>query len=68
MATNNAGQPVKEETIYSMCGQVFAFNTQITDAMRDEAIALLCEKLRVDIVLTNATKHGNTQLVFRDAE
>lgn len=67
MRTNHAGDPVKEGTIYSNCGMVFAFDTKITDELRDKAIALLCEKLRVDIVLTNATKHGHTELVLMDA-
>jgi hypothetical protein len=67
MQVNQNGEPIKEDTVYSSCGQVFAFSTEITDSLRDSAIALLCEKLGVDIVSTNATKHGVRALVLREA-
>lgn len=60
------GEEVQETVIYDSCGQVFAFGVAITDEMRDKAIALLCEKLQVSIVQTNATKHGHTELVLKD--
>lgn len=66
MQVNQRGQPVREEIIYTSWGTVHALTTTITDDMRDQAIALLCEKLKVEIVLTNATKHGDTEVVLRE--
>lgn len=66
MRVNQRGEEVVEDTLYSSCGMVFAFNSKITDDDRDKAIALLCEKLKVSIVKTNATKHGATELVLRE--
>lgn len=68
MRTNTMGEPVYEETIYASYGLVAAFQTSITDEIRDKAIALLCEKLNVSIVLTNATKRGAMELVLRSEE
>jgi len=64
---NQKGEPVQEDTIYSYFGNVCA-SMPITEDVRDKAIALLCEKLQVEIVLTNATKHGTTELVLRDCK
>ena len=65
MITNQRDEPIYKETIYTSYGMVAAA-TPITDDIRDQAIALLCEKLKVSIVRTNATKHGAMEIVLRE--
>ena len=45
-----------------------AWSDPATDYDRDQAIRLLCERLRVQVVKTNRTKHGNVEVVLRDVE
>lgn len=60
---NQRGEVIKEETLYSD-GVVHDW-ANITDQDRDQAIALLCEKLGVEIYRTNATKRGYTEVQLR---
>lgn len=61
MRTNQADEPVVEDLLYAF-GMTF---DSATDQERDKAIALLCQHLGVEIVRTNATKHGTTEVVLR---
>lgn len=62
MMVNQAGEPVKEELLYTSWGDA---PESVTNDERDKAIALLCEHLGVCVYRTNATKHGTTELVLR---
>jgi len=57
---NQNGDAVFEDVLYGF-GMV---GDSLTDADRDKAIALLCERIGVKIVRTNATKHGTTEVVL----
>lgn len=57
---NQKGEEIVEETLFQ------PWSVPATDEERDAAITLLCEHLNVRIVRTNATKHGNTELVLRE--
>lgn len=61
MYLNQAGQPVVEELLYAH-GMTFE---PATEEERDKAIALVCQHLGVEIVRTNATKPGTTEVVLR---
>ena len=61
MRTNQAGSPVEEEMLYAH-GMTFG---AVEDKDRDAAIALLCRHFGVEVVRTNATKHGTTEVVLR---
>lgn len=62
MQVNQAGHPIEEEQLFVHMGYSLS---EITDQDRNDAIALLCQHLGVQIVHTNATKHGNFELVLR---
>ena len=61
---NQAGQPIHEEQLFTCVGS----RDEITDQTRNDAIALILQHLGVEIVATNATKHGNTEMVLRKPE
>ena len=63
MRVNQNGDPVEETLMFGYVGDT---ETHVTEQDRDDAIALLCDHLNVRIVKTNATKHGNTELVLKD--
>ena len=58
---NQRGDPV-EETLMFPC-----WSDSATTKERDEAISLILEHLGMEIVRTNATKHGNVKLELRKA-
>lgn len=60
---NTRGEPVEERHLFAYVG---AWPTP-SDKERDAAIALLCERLGVEIWSTNVTNHGNTIVELRDA-
>jgi hypothetical protein len=60
---NQFGQPLVEEYRFAYVGDARAEEQDIADA-----ISLLCEHLKVDIVRTNATKHGGFELQLRRQE
>lgn len=60
--TNQNGDPVVEDLLFPGCWQ-----TVTLDDLQS-AISLLCERLNVEIVRTNATKHGNVEVVLREVE
>jgi len=60
MRVNQAGEEVFEETLFKDWG------AGATVKERDEAIGFILEKLGYRAVRTNATKHGNTELEFRE--
>lgn len=62
MIVNQRGEEVTEETLFGYVGDTF--NT-VSDQERNDAIALICQHLGIRIVRTNATKHGDTQLVIQ---
>lgn len=64
--TNQRGEEVKEEILFS--GGLVCDWFEITPKDRDQAIALLCERLGVEIYRTNATKRGYTEVLLRDKE
>ena len=59
MITNQNGDSVEEAPMF------LSWSDQATNAERDEAIKLILQHLGCHIVRTNATKHGNTELVLR---
>ena len=65
MIVNQRGEEVTEETLFGYVGDTL---TAVSDQDRDDAIALICQHLGIRIVRTNATKHGNTQLVLQTEE
>lgn len=64
MRVNQNGEQLEESTLYASWA---AGTHDRSDEERDTAICLLCEHLGVEIVRTNATKHGNTELILRKA-
>lgn len=58
---NQAGEEVEENTLiaYGVCYE------SLTDSQRDDAIALILSHLHMKLVSTNATKHGNRELILR---
>lgn len=59
---NQKGEPVEETTLFRMWGET------ATDEERDTAIFLILDHLKMKVVRTNATKHGNVELVLRKEE
>jgi hypothetical protein len=62
MRVNQAGDPIEEEQVFAYVGDDYKPRS---DQDRNDAIALLCDHLKVEIWRTNATKHGDVQLVLR---
>jgi hypothetical protein len=60
---NQYGEPIHEEQLFAHIGQLTC--TEITDQDRNDAIALILQHLGLEIIATNATKHGNTELMLR---
>lgn len=60
MKINQRGEQIIEEHLFAYVGQ-----TDITDQDRDVAIKLILEHLNLQIIATNATKHGDRQLILR---
>lgn len=56
---NQRDEPVVEESLFR------CWSRTATDEERDTAIGLILEHLGLEIVSTNATKHGNTELELR---
>lgn len=61
MRVNQQGHAIDECQLFSYVGES---GTLITDQDRNDAIALLCQHLGVQIWRTNATKHGHVELVL----
>lgn len=59
--TNQMGDPVEEEVLFP----AYAY---VEQSDLSAAVSLLCQRLGVEIVRTNATKHGTTELVIREVE
>lgn len=59
MHVNQKGEPVVETELFK------CWSDTATDTERDTAISLILEHLGLEIVRTNATKHGNTELELR---
>lgn len=62
MRVNQRGEEVDGHQVFYV-GDDFHSSTEQSDA-----IALLCEHLGIEIWSTNATKHGDRQLVLRKKE
>lgn len=62
MRVNQRGAPIAEEQLFAFPG---ATHTVVTTDDLEDAIALLCAYLKVELWRTNATKHGNTELTLR---
>ena len=60
MRVNQRGEPIEENTLFPY-GHEYE---KVSDADRNQAIDLLCQHLNVRLVRTNATKHGNTEIVL----
>jgi hypothetical protein len=59
---NTNGDEIEETKMFQMwCGEH-------TDEERDMAISLLLDHFNLEIVMTNATKHGTTEMVLRKQE
>jgi hypothetical protein len=59
---NRNGDPVEETQMFPIwCGDH-------TDEERDMAIYLLLDHFNLEIIRTNATKHGTTEMVLRKQE
>jgi hypothetical protein len=57
---NTNGDPVEETQMFPIwCGDH-------TDEERDMAIYLLLDHFNLEIIRTNATKHGTTEMVLRE--
>jgi len=63
MRVNQNGDRIEEEHLFAHIGQIPYGD--VSDQDRDDAIALLCDHLGVDIIRTNATKHSRAELVLR---
>jgi hypothetical protein len=59
---NQQGKPIEEQTIFPTWG----YERSQEDITK--TISLLCEHLNIEIVHTNATKHGNYEYQLRSAE
>jgi len=59
--TNQMGDAIEEEVLFPAYGYV-------EQSDLGKAVSLLCARLGVEIVRTNATKHGTTELVLREAQ
>ena len=57
---NRLGDPVEETQLFKF------WSDSATDDERDTAISMILDYLQMEIVRTNATKHGTTELVFRE--
>jgi hypothetical protein len=57
--TNQNGDPVVEETLFEY------WSIQATPKEQDRAIGLILNHLGMQIVRTNATKHGTVELELR---
>ena len=61
-SVNTNGDEIEETKMFQMwCGEH-------TDDERDTAISMILDYLQMEIVRTNATKHGTTELVFREID
>ena len=61
-SVNTNGDEIEETKMFQMwCGEH-------TDEERDMAISLLLDHFNLEIVRTNATKHGTTEMVLRKQE
>lgn len=60
MRVNQRGDPIAEEFVFGHVGDATP-----TDQDRNDAIALILEHLGLEIISTNATKHGDTVLELR---
>ena len=59
---NQLGEPVEETQLFQIgCDSA-------TDYERDTAISMILDYLQMEIVRTNATKHGTTELVLREID
>lgn len=58
MKVNQQDEEVFEEQLFTLWGG------STSSADMHDAIRVLCEHLKVRIVRTNATKHGNTEIVL----
>lgn len=56
MKTNQRGEEVQEETLWP---------GQLNVGELEEAVFMLLARLNLDLVRTNATKHGNVELELR---
>lgn len=64
---NQLGQPVEEQQLFGYVHtSIRCYGPSPTDDERDVAISLLAERLGVEIVRTNATKRGNTEIILRE--
>lgn len=57
--TNQNGDPVEEYLLFTSWGET------ATTEETHQAIALLAELLGIEFYRTNATKHGNVEVVLR---
>ena len=53
------GDPVEETQLFKL------WSDSATDDERDTAISMILDYLQMEIVRTNATKHGTTEIVLR---
>ena len=61
-SVNTNGDEIEETKMFQMwCGEH-------TDEERDMAISLLLDHFNLEIVRTNATKHGTTELELREID
>jgi hypothetical protein len=59
---NRLGDPVEETQLFKF------WSDSATDDERDTAISMILDYLRMEIVRTNATKHGTTELELREID
>lgn len=64
MMVNQRGEEVEETSLFTY-GHAYE---NWTPAELAQAVGLLCLHLKVEVVRTNATKHGHVELVLRGAE
>jgi len=60
---NQCDASIIETPLFECTGDLW---NHYSDEDRNDAIALLCARLKVTIVRTNATKHGNVELKLRE--
>jgi hypothetical protein len=60
-AVNQAGEPVQETILF---GATALARVELSDVIT--AVNLLCERLNVEIVHTNATKHGVFDTILQE--
>ena len=65
MRVNNNGDEVEETNLFPYAGACWV---NPTNEDRDAALALLCERLNVEVWKTNATKHGNVGYELRERD